>query len=156
MAKDASTNAAPIEYDEAVKALNESKGYALKPGQRARIYFSAAKLVDRGWTQRVMARDQFGEEVAPIDDEAICWCGVAALQRATYDAEGRGQGSENKAVALIVEAGAITGVHNLATWNDSIRRTSGEVVELFQRLGTKWRAESIKKRAKEAKTHDQT
>lgn len=43
------------------------------------------KLLQRGWTQGVFARDRSGDSTAPRDRNATCWCLTGAVDRAATD-----------------------------------------------------------------------
>lgn len=70
-------------------------------------------LIQRGWTQRYMARDALGRHTDPHNPDAVCWCIVGASDRvdmppwALFDGRRR----------LL-----------RAAWNDDPRRTKTEVI----------------------------
>lgn len=50
-----------------------------------RLFLRAYDLVQKGWTQHVLARDINGESIYPEELEAVTFCSSGAIQRADYD-----------------------------------------------------------------------
>ena len=44
------------------------------------VLVKAKALVEKGWTQEVSARDDYGYHVEPTDSNACYWCATGALQ----------------------------------------------------------------------------
>jgi len=51
----------------------------VRRARRAALLKEARKLVETRWTQGVMARDEYGDEVDPESDEAASFCAVGAV-----------------------------------------------------------------------------
>ena len=87
----------------------------------------------QGWTQGTFARDIRGRRAASARD-AVCWCAIGALLRAT-DVSIRADAVA--AVAALVHHGiGITAPDSsraLVAWNDCPERTHAEVLEAFDR-----------------------
>jgi hypothetical protein len=52
------------------------------------ILNNAADLITAtptSWTQGTFARDQYGLEVDPSHEDAVCWCAIGAIARAQAD-----------------------------------------------------------------------
>lgn len=46
------------------------------------VLLEAARIIERGWTQRATARDFAGREVEASSPAATCWCACGAIDRA--------------------------------------------------------------------------
>ena len=87
------------------------------------IYNKAANLVEKGWTQDAMARNEQGAEVYSNSRYAISWCLGGALNCAS-------QGfSLNRRVELRKYLGLDLDV---PSWNDDPNRTKEDVIKLLR------------------------
>lgn len=85
----------------------------------------AADYVSIGWCQRVFAHTSTGRATSSDSPDAVGWCILGALERAT-------SGSDAKLHAEDVLAGLIPGDY-LDLWNDVPHRTQTEVIALLRK-----------------------
>lgn len=83
-------------------------------------------LVEKGWTQAVMARDSAGYSVSEDDDRATCFCLYGALWRTAQNQDGLRNSVRD---ALHDATGG-----NFVKWNDAPGRTKDEVLALIRRV----------------------
>lgn len=84
-------------------------------------------LIDKGWTQNVLARNQHGIMVWHTESEAVCFCSVGAIDRATFDLIGESQATND--VVRTLRCALPEGQTSIAAYNDS--HTFEEVIEMF-------------------------
>ena len=92
-----------------------------------RVLREARDLIARGWTQGTLARDGNGDPVEPTSDAATCWCSLGALMRVDPELRGGGARAASALHAVLPRDKSIPG------WNDSRRRTQGQVIALYAR-----------------------
>ena len=62
--------------------------------EKSEVLKYAAGVIERGFTQGVLARSEDGGPVPPISERAVSWCTSGAIERAIYElSEGRIQPS---------------------------------------------------------------
>lgn len=93
------------------------------------ILKEARALVERGWTQNAMARDEYGAVVDYQDDAATCFCMNGAMWRAAWPF--RARHSAGYIMAEDVLRHVVGG--NYAHWNDAPERTQGEIIDAFDK-----------------------
>ena len=82
---------------------------------------AAALLVEKGWTQKVCARDATGKSIHSSDKRAVSFCIVGAVCLAGKP----GVGTVHPAFRFIEQVIDQTAV---AGWNDAVERTAPEVI----------------------------
>lgn len=88
----------------------------------------ARALVEKGWTQRAMARDESRRRVNAVDPTACRWCAVGSVVSVTaarFDAR--------YAKLIYAVKHAAGAAFTLASWNDAPCRTQAEVLAAFDR-----------------------
>lgn len=77
-------------------------------------------IIEKGWTQRVFARDAQGKPVSSGSKEAVSHCVVGAA----------------RAVGDIARLHSIMwrDIYNIPEWNDDPRRTKGEVLAMLDKF----------------------
>ena len=88
-----------------------------------KIYREAADLVEKGWTQGALARDQYGVEVPCDSPTAVCWCLSGALDLASWEVRVN-HWMKLTSYFKLYEA--------ISVWNDRPDRTQEEVVKLLK------------------------
>jgi hypothetical protein len=89
----------------------------------------ARRLVaEVGWTRGMAARDANGDCVAATDDEAVCFCAIGALVRATDSVTNNRFVIARKAVSDVIPVSAAT----IVQYNDHVA-TREDVIALFDR-----------------------
>lgn len=82
-------------------------------------------MIEKGWTQGALARDELGAEVWPRHPAASCWCLLGAIRRvALGDTE-----AEEARQMVFDQLGSVA----IATWNDTPGRTQAEVLAVLDR-----------------------
>lgn len=121
--------------------------------QAAAALDKAADLVEQGWTQGELARDENGLACRPTDSDATCWCAEGALRRVTYYAGPAmvGRDGEPFVVAFFamtdrarlraIEAGSRNTMQCLPDWNDAVGREAEQVAELMRECAAGLRGE---------------
>ena len=104
------------------------------PNEVADTLDRARALIEKGWTQGVMARGKSGRAVSVRGNSAVCFCASGAIDRvATWD------GYSVVAVALRAAIGGL----NIPCWNDAPERTQAEVVQAFKEAAALARAGAL-------------
>lgn len=98
------------------------------------ILFAAAELIEPegAWTQGTVARNALGEDVEGDAPDAVCFCLIGAIGKATdhhYDAA--------KPVYELLET--LVGDGWIDLWNDAPERTQAEVVAKLREAAEKAR-----------------
>lgn len=88
----------------------------------------AAELVERGWTQDVLARDVLHNRVEPNDPQAVEWCLSGAMSLADPQYRYRGKCAAQLRWLLKIRPEA-----SLVEWQDSPYRRQGHVVAALRR-----------------------
>lgn len=93
----------------------------------------AAKVIERGWTQRALAKDDLGQRVLPESENAVCWCAYGAIDRAAVEL---GVDVESE-VALNAESLASSLAWeryrtSLPGFNDRVAKSGEEVAKLLK------------------------
>ena len=100
----------------------------------------AHDLLLQGWTQGVAARDERGERVNALDDDACQWCVTGALERAIWDLY---KLSDKEATTLylmaedfisrVLEGDGVEGecLYDLPHWNDCEDQTVEDITEVL-------------------------
>lgn len=91
----------------------------------------AAALCERGWTQGTAARYDDGSPAECYrDNDAVCWCAIGAISRASYETEGEARVLYNASELALIEwsVSAVSGYNSITAWNDAPERTQAEVV----------------------------
>ena len=86
----------------------------------------ALKLIQKGWTQGTLARDQKGAEVSSSSRSAVQWCALGALT--AYKAA-----DDIEAAQFIRRCIPARYDNCVSDWNDSPRRTKQEVISVFKK-----------------------
>jgi hypothetical protein len=81
----------------------------------------ARALIERGWTQKVGARDSGGTPVWGGEKAAVSWCAVGAI--CTVGAK----------MAPFRQANNLNGWGGISVWNDAPERTQAEVLAAFDK-----------------------
>jgi len=98
----------------------------------------ARALIERGWTQGADARDLYGDECSPNEEEAECYCANGAICRAFYAASF----TDRREQIHIAEGLLNTAIGQepggplhwpYIDWNDAPERTQAEVLAAFDR-----------------------
>lgn len=94
----------------------------------------AVVMVERGWTQQILARGAAGDPV-PLE-EADSFCAFGALLHAKRKLEKADYPEVTEAFSRITNGrfSAHAGIDNLIVWNDAPSRTQAEVVHAFRTL----------------------
>ena len=98
----------------------------------AELLREARALIERGWTQDVMACDKDGEEIDSCDDRAAQWCAVGAIERVTAG----GAHNHYREMRVALTAARPVNKDRFTTtigWNDHPLTTQSEVLETFDR-----------------------
>lgn len=85
------------------------------------VYYRAAELVKKGWTQFCYARTSNGIKINPLDDEATQWCITGSLLRSANDL-----GFPFDSLPRYVQYNP--------NWNDDPERTQEEVANVLLEL----------------------
>ncbi len=100
----------------------------MKPSE---VLLAARELVAGGWSRRLYARGPTGREVDELSDDAVCFCAVGALLRATssdaYDP------SDDFREAKWMLENTVRAQVGIASWNDDPTTTHLDVVQAFER-----------------------
>lgn len=86
----------------------------------------AWQLIEQGWTQGVLARDELGHKVWPTNPDANCWCLLGSMAKC-YPQGFTLDDPHDKIRARINST-------NIANWNDAPERTKSEVVAVLKEL----------------------
>ena len=101
----------------------------LAPRSAELLLDAAAALVAVGWSQRALARDREGREVAPWSESACAWSPLGAMTRVWHDRRGEElEVFEAAYAALALATGGRPEEWNAARW-----RTQRHVVRAFAR-----------------------
>lgn len=98
-----------------------------------------SELIERGWCQRVMARNQFGEEVFYNNSDACEWCLSGACAKV-----GLWWGKLIQEVRKVAGLGDVfvTG-ETVPGWNDVPGRTKEEVLAVLRQAETNLEADGF-------------
>lgn len=90
---------------------------------------AADRITPKGsWTQKAVARDSKGRELADADSNAaVCWCGLGSLSR---EARARGVGFEEACAAVFPDV--VLPDDRIIRFNDFEGRHQEEVVALLR------------------------
>jgi hypothetical protein len=97
-----------------------------------RILRAARRKIEKGWCQRVMARDEFGRPSLASSKESTMFCAVGAI----YSAQRRRTTSRDRAIFLLDDAvRAFTrGRHDdIVQFNDSRDRRKIQILAVYDR-----------------------
>jgi hypothetical protein len=102
--------------------------------ERARLLRETKRLLKKGWTQKVFARDASGDPESQHSKAAVCWCLTGALSRAS---EYKNISYENyvsvrQLLEEFIHAETDTW-WTMTTWNDQKGRTQQEVIDLVDK-----------------------
>lgn len=98
------------------------------------ILTEAAKLVEQGWTQYTFARDKQGRKCLEKSDDAVYWCAIGAMMRASEaDALVHDYEREEAKAALLVTIGEEWGEMPVTTWNDQCATSGNEVATVMRK-----------------------
>ena len=99
----------------------------------------ATTYVERGWTQKAMARNAKGQEVGCEDPNACEWCLLGALNLALFKVMGTWPQEitlrldvMDRALVAVKDAANPDVPWNVAGWNDAKKRTQAEVVAVLR------------------------
>lgn len=87
-------------------------------------------LLEKGWTQGGAARDANNEPCSPTSSEARCFCMVGALDRASNVRLWRYE-SARTVILDALRRREQDFIRNVSGWNDDLRRTQQEVLEVM-------------------------
>ncbi len=92
-------------------------------------------LLARGWTQGTMARDELGRGVVPQSRNAVCWCLLGGMDRATW---GIGPEFDERHAAVCEAIRAVLpatgeGAGSILYFNENEKTTQRDVLELVDR-----------------------
>lgn len=98
----------------------------------------AKRLVQKGWTQGVLARDKHGKETREFSPEATCFCVVGACMRAKNDIDpnpftGIAFVDNQNLLRTILTIQNFGEIRFVDEWNDVEDRTQEQVVTLFDK-----------------------
>ena len=85
--------------------------------------------IAKGWTQRDIARDVYGQSVGVSNPEAISWCIIGAMSIALVR-DNNNYTTYRDEVALVLLEKGYQPTLELSTWNDGSERTQEEVYDL--------------------------
>lgn len=102
------------------------------------LLHAAGDLLEKpgAWTQGNFACDAHGKAVSSYDTDAVCWCASGALRKVSSHLYALAIPGESMPVPFLDARAClrqITGIHNIATWNDVIACTQEEVVNTFRK-----------------------
>lgn len=88
------------------------------------------------WTQGAFARTASGVIAGPEDDDAVCFCPLAAITRAA-EGDATARRAAEKALALVIERPPLPSfcrqIPTVIVWNDQVERTHDDVIAAFDR-----------------------
>lgn len=96
-----------------------------------RVLLRAAEILEPegAWCQQYYAKDAHGNDCMGWDHQAVCWCGVGAIEKAHDELRGQADVME----AAILAVGRVVGLSSWASdWNDAPERTQAEVVQALK------------------------
>ena len=93
-------------------------------------YALAADYIDRGFCKGVLAENVAGKPCGVDDPDAVAWCAIGALGKATITLGL----SDAEDWALTRGLRDHLGVVNVSDWNDAEERTAGDVSSTLRRL----------------------
>jgi hypothetical protein len=102
----------------------------MKPAMAAKVFRRAAELVEHGWCRWNLAQTTYRKSVSPLDTNAVRWCAVGAIIRAS-DEVGAEQGVILSSTVPGLPAPRFVPRSDLSLWND--RQASVEPVAAFFR-----------------------
>ena len=82
-------------------------------------------LVNHGWTQGAMARNQYGDAVSPSSQIATCYCAEGAIRVSSKT-------SDEEETMLRYFRAAI-GTSQVFAWNDYVAKNKEDVVKAFDK-----------------------
>ena len=91
------------------------------------ILIKAKVLIEKGWTQGVAARNDYGFIVHPTDPKACEWCATGAIRAVAMG------DSETREIAIYLED-FIELKSTLVSFNDNVNTTREDILELFDRV----------------------
>lgn len=97
----------------------------MKKSEKIVALKKAREYVEKGWIQKAIARNQSGERVDYIDEEATCFCLEGAIRRACKLLYITDYGFFSIAGDFREELGNFYSIHR---WNDYPERTKEEVL----------------------------
>lgn len=90
----------------------------------------AADLIEKGWTQKTLARNKQDQGCSPNNKNAVAWCVMGALLRVT-----------DRSITYFTALNTLRGQMELGTsinsWNDHPKRTQAEVVTALRAAARK-------------------
>lgn len=93
--------------------------------QVANILRKAAALVRKGWCKGSPARDSLGLVVGPLDEDAVEFCAIGAIQRVCRALTADGAWEARRALREVIGM-------EIAPWNDGIARDAEQVARAFE------------------------
>lgn len=99
----------------------------LRPYEKVNILNKAINVLDSGWTRGTEARDKSNYEVEPESKDAVRFCAIGAVYRATKCNRYRDE------IINALEANLTGEQEFLADFNDDETRRKRDVVRLFRR-----------------------
>lgn len=98
----------------------------------------AKRLVEKGWTQKVLARDSQGNETGELGSKATCFCVIGACMRAKKDISpnpytGIAFNDNQNLLRTILTLQNFGEIRFVDEWNDEEDRTQEQVVTLFDK-----------------------
>ncbi len=90
-----------------------------------------SELIERGWTQKALARDEKGVAVTTCDKKGVCWCPLGAIIVAVKCGKST---ACSEFIRLMAEKLGGLGRHSISEWNDAEIRTKEEVIELLRQV----------------------
>lgn len=89
----------------------------------------ARSLVEKGWTQGVMARTNTGVSVNIKNPAAVCWCTAGAMLAGSPAAD---DSTKEQMFSAFREANGIN-EHGIMSWNDARGRKQQDVLTAFDK-----------------------
>jgi hypothetical protein len=107
------------------------------------IFKKARQLVANGWTQSTPARSANGTVCFYGDEDATHFCAVGALFRAVNDnVEGEDERFKEKLKISMKLSEQLPSNISIPTWNDDKNRKQEEVLDLFDKIISKYEESS--------------
>lgn len=103
----------------------------MTPQETARAILALYDGKPERWTQHSEARDVAGDDVTPLDGDAVCWCVFGAIQKVSKTVRWTDAVSFPLTKALDQELGGESWPED---WNDAPERTFADVVALLEKI----------------------
>lgn len=126
---------------QAKKAARKAKKAAKQSKEQLviAVLSRARELIAKGWTRGNAAKDEHGEAVAPLSEQACTFCAYGAITRSTYDLIGKD--SDDAEEEILVTLGFKPRMwDDLFTFNDKAK-SKKPILTLFDKAIAKLEAQ---------------